>query len=328
MSDATSLLASVPLLAGLGERDLAELAEVLRTRDLRAGEILWREGDQALAMHLVAEGRVEIVLRLPGGTETAVASVGPGEMLGEIPLLDGGRHSGTARVVEPARLLVLGRADFAALVTRRHPSAFALKRAIAAVACARLRAQLTGLGGSLGGGEPGPLEHPRAELEPSRPPDSRYVRRLADFGAVEPLALWGFLTAGRYARCSPGRTLIGEGESSDACYVTMNGAVERVLARGERRIRVDLAGPGRAFGFESLIDGAPSPVTATTRERTLLLVLPHEAFDRLYNGESAESHVFLDVILRNLMTSLRQVLRPQARLASRQAWVVDPQAPS
>ena len=48
----------------------------------------------------------------------------------------------------------------------------------------------------------------------------------------------------------------------------MNGAVEKVLIRGDRRIRIGLAGPGKLFGYESLIDGGPSPVTAITRERT------------------------------------------------------------
>ena len=87
------------------------------------------------------------------------------------------------------------------------------------------------------------------------------------------------------------------------------------VVRGGRRIRVGLAGPGQAFGYESLIDGGPSPVTAATRERTLLLVLPQEAFERLFNGETNISHVFLDVIHRDLMAALRQALRPHARLA-------------
>jgi hypothetical protein len=50
--------------------------------------------------------------------------------------------------------------------------------------------------------------------------------------------------------------------------------------------------------------------------RTLLLVLPRVAFERLFNGEESESHVFLDVINRDLVAALRQVLRPQARLAA------------
>ena len=96
----------------------------------------------------------------------------------------------------------------------------------------------------------------------------------------------------------------------------MNGAVEKVIVRGGRRIRVGLAGPGQAFGYESLIDGGRSPFAAVTRERTLLLVLPPDPFERLFHGETAGSHVFLDVILRDLMAALRQALRPHARLAA------------
>jgi CRP/FNR family transcriptional regulator, cyclic AMP receptor protein len=318
MSDA-AFLATVPLLAGTPDDELAELAQVMRRRQAAAGDVLWREGDAAQEMLLVVDGRVTVELRLPGDRAVEVTTLGPGEVLGEVPLLDGGEHSATARVSEPATLLSLSRTDFAALVSRRHPTAFALKRRIAAVACTRLRVQLAALAASLEAGShngAAPVElPPPAELEPSGPPHHAYVRRLASFHAFDSLALWGFLTAGTYARCPAGRTLIAEGAPSDACYVTMNGAVEKVIVRGGRRIRVGLCGPGQAFGYEHLIDGEPSPVTAITRERTLLLVLPQVAFARLFGDETAGSHVFLDVIHRDLMAALRQALRPHARLA-------------
>ena len=57
-----------------------------------------------------------------------------------------------------------------------------------------------------------------------------------------------------------------------------------------------MAGPGRAFGYEGLIDGGPSPLTAISRERALLLVLSEESFHRLFHEETDVSHVFLDVI--------------------------------
>ena len=318
MSDGTvAFLATVPLLEGIPEPELAELSGVLRRRDVPAGEILWRDGDEAAGMLLIVDGQVSVSLRLPGDRGVEVAAMGRGEALGEVPLLDGGQHSATARVTEPASLLSLSRADFAALVSRHHPTAFALKRAIARVACGRLRAQLAALARSLGGGPAGaPAADAAEELEFCGPPDSRYLRRLANFRAFDSLALWGFLTAGRFARCPPGRTLVAEGAPSTGCYLTINGAVEKVIARGERRIRVGLAGPGQAFGYEGLIDGGLAPLTATTRERTLLLLLPQAAFERLFNGEESESHVFLDVIDRELMAALRQVLRPQARLAA------------
>jgi CRP-like cAMP-binding protein len=240
--------------------------------------------------------------------------------LGEVPLIDGGEHSATARAIEPTSVLFLRRNDFAGLVSRQHSTAFAIKRRIAVVVCGRLRTQLAALAASLGeagNGDGSSEAKPLAgELEWCGPPDSRYVGRLAAFRGLDSLALWGFLTAGRYARCPAGRTLVPEGTVSDACYLTINGAVEKVIIRGGRRIRVGLAGPGQAFGYESLIDGQPAPTTATTRERTLLLVLPHEAFNRLFYGETVGSHVFIDVVNRDVVASLRQAVRPQARLAS------------
>jgi len=334
-AEAVAFLATVPLFHGIPDAEVAELAHVLRRRELPAGKVLWRVGEEAREMVLIVDGRVSVSLPLPGNRAVELTSLGSGEMLGEIPLLDGGRHFRTATVIEPATLLSLGRMDFAALLSRRHPTAFALKRRIAGVACARLRVHLAALAASLGEESPDSLAAPpaeaNAELAFCGPPDSGYIRRMATFRAFDSLALWGFLTAGRYARCPAGQTLIAEGTASTACYVTINGAVEKIITRGDRRIRVGLAGPGQAFGYESLIDGGPSPVTASTRERTLLLVLPQEPFERLFHGETAGSHVFLDVIHRDLVAALRQAVRPHARLAlsapSRPAGVANRRAP-
>ena len=86
--------------------------------------------------------------------------------------------------------------------------------------------------------------------------------------------------------------------------------------RDEWRVRVGMAGPGKGFGYEGLIDGAPSPITAIARERAVLLVVPRDQFTQLFNGEDAISRGFLDVIQKDLLTNLRETLRPCARLAA------------
>ena len=317
--DLVDFLGTVRLLQGVTTPDLAELARVMRRRTLRDGELLWREGQQANGMALIVDGQVSVTKALPNARTVEVAQLGSGDALGEIPLIDGGEYISTARVTEGATVLSLSRPDFAALVSRRHPSAFALKRRVAAIATADLRRRLATLAATLGTQDAGePAAEPAqtfAELEFCAPPDSRYVRRMTTFRTFDPLALWGFLTAGRYARCPKGRTLVADGAAPTACYLTINGAVENVLIRGDGRIRVEMAGPGRAFGYEGLIDGRPSPLTAISRERALLLVLSEESFQRLFHEETDVSHVFLDVINRNLTASLRQALRRQARLA-------------
>jgi CRP-like cAMP-binding protein len=322
MSDRETVdfLATVPLLEGLEQADLVELARVLRRRTVQEGEILWRQRDDAREMVFIVDGAVSASLDVPGDRTVEIGRAGPRETVGEIGLLDGEGHTMSVRVAETATVLALGRLDFAALLAGQHPSAFRLKRRLASIFTARLRNQLRHLAVSLGGGMAGPPAEdpapPLADLEDCRPPDSKYVRRLATFHDFDPLALWGFLTSGTYVQCPPGRTLLAEGAPSSAYYLTINGAVEKVLVRGDWRIRVGLVGPGRAFGYESLIDGHPSPVTAITRERALLLVVPRDLFGQLFNGEDPVSRGFLDVIQYDLIATLRETLRPSARLAA------------
>ena len=318
--ETADFLATVPLFEGRDDADLLELARVLRRRTVSDGEVLWSQGELARELVFIVEGGVTASLHVPGGRVVEVARAGPRDMVGEIGLLDGGGHTMTVQATEPATMLALGRHDFAALLARPDPSTFELKRRLALQFADRLRNQLTRLGLTLGGKLSRPADDDSAralvELEPCGAPDSRYLSRMATFHDFDPVALWGFLTSGSYAMCPPGRTLLAEGTPSAACYLTINGAVEKVLIRGDRRVRVGLAGPGKAFGYESLIDDLPSPVTAITRERTLLLLLPHDPFKQLFQREDTIARVFLDVLLRDLVATLRLTLRPHARLAA------------
>lgn len=315
-AEAAGFLGTVALFAGRGEADLAELARLTRRRALKEGEVLWRQGDEAREMAFVVDGALTASLRLAGGELVDIGWSGPGEMVGELALLDGGPRTVGVRAAEPTTVLALSRPDLAGLLARQHPGAFGLRRGLIRHSAARLRGQLEGLAGPPDGDPPAVVD---AELEYCKPPDSRYLRRMATFHDFDPLAVWGFLTSGRYARCAPGRTLVAEGTPPSACYLTVNGAVEKVMVRAGRRVRVGLAGPGRLFGYEGLIDGLPSPVTAIARERALLLELPPDPFGRLFGAEDGIARVFLDVIQRDIMVSLRQTLPALARRAARRS---------
>src|SRR5438105_1041207 len=123
MSDreAVDFLAAVPLLEGQDEADLVELARVMRRRTVREGEILWRQGDDARELVFIVDGAVSASLRVPGDRTVEIGSAGPGEVVGEIGLLDGGGHTMSVRVTEAATVLALGRQDFAALLVGQHP---------------------------------------------------------------------------------------------------------------------------------------------------------------------------------------------------------------
>ena len=190
------------------------------------------------------------------------------------------------------------------------PSAFKLKRRLASLLSARHRSQLRHLAVSLGGEVAAPPAEDAArafaELEYCGPPDSTYIRRMATFHDFDSLALWGFLTSG---------TLCPLPARADAAR--RGRAVDRLLPHDQRRGREGAgarrpAHPRRAGGAGEGVRlrephrRSPSPVTAVTRERALLLVLPRDPFEQLFNGEDAVSRVFLDVIQRDLVATLRQ----------------------
>src|SRR5438309_1570305 len=111
--DTADFLRSVALLEGSSENELAELGRLLRTRDLRAGELLWQQGELARELAFIVDGRVAVSLHVPGDRVVEIGTAERGDVVGEIGLLDGGEHTMSARVTSAATVLVLGRRDFA-----------------------------------------------------------------------------------------------------------------------------------------------------------------------------------------------------------------------
>ncbi|HEX4526404.1 MAG TPA: cyclic nucleotide-binding domain-containing protein [Gaiellaceae bacterium] len=303
-----------PLFAGLPDEELRQL---LRPVDLQAGEVLFRQGEEADGLYVVAGGSVGVYSRLPGGGEVQLAVLGAAQVVGELALVDGGMRTATVRALEPTAALFFGRADFLALASRLDPTAFALKRRLAAIVCDRLRGRLEALSGSLDEHDAAPEVSTEA-LVPAPVPNEGYLVRLQFFRAFPPLQLPRLLAACRTLEIPAYRALLRAGARSDMAYVTLNGAVEEVLGWGRRRIRVRLAGPGHAVGYVGLLDGGPSPVTVATRERALLLAIPAATFAELFDGATALSYAFVEAVQRDLITAFRQAERPQARLAAAQ----------
>jgi CRP-like cAMP-binding protein len=314
LEPAERLLAGVPLFAGLGEEELNGVAQVLQRLELQVGDVLCRQGEETNGLHVILAGAVGVYSRLPGGREIELATLGAGEVLGELSHVDDGLRTATVRALEPTSAVLLGRAEFVALLSRLDPIALTLNRRITAIVCERLRRRCVALAGSLADGA-APVDAPPAEPVAAPHPDERYLLRLPCFRAFTPGCLAELLELSRTVAVPAGRVLLREGVRPETAYVTCNGAVEEVLARGTQGIRVRLAGPGRAVGYLGLVDGGVSPVTVATRERALLLEVPAPVFDDLFADATPLSHAFLDAVQRDAIAALRQAERPQARLA-------------
>jgi CRP/FNR family transcriptional regulator, cyclic AMP receptor protein len=115
-------LAKMPLFSELTDEERARLAALLRARRYARGEVIFLEGDEGTALCLIAEGRIRIQLTGTDGREVVIAVYGPGEIFGEMALLDGEPRSADAIAQEPSRVFWLQRDDFQAFL-EDHPRA-------------------------------------------------------------------------------------------------------------------------------------------------------------------------------------------------------------
>jgi len=104
------------LLGKLSNEGVQRLFEAGRRLDHRSGDTLFLEGDPSGRVHLVLEGRVKVYSTTASGRESVLAIRGPGDLLGELSAIDGGRRSASGTAIEPVTLLSIDTERFAELL--------------------------------------------------------------------------------------------------------------------------------------------------------------------------------------------------------------------
>jgi CRP-like cAMP-binding protein len=130
-----ALLLNTELFAALPRPDSQALAERATMRTLARGEHLFREGDVAESLFVVARGELAVASRAYDGRESIVAVLGPGEVFGELPLFDAAPRSADARAVTAAEALEIAYEPVRAAL-EQHPQAL---WTVTAVLAERLR---------------------------------------------------------------------------------------------------------------------------------------------------------------------------------------------
>ena len=100
------------------------LATRLERLTIPAGSTIIRQGEAGDGCYLLRAGRVEVWTKNGEDAERRLAALGPGTLFGEAALLTDAPRNATVRAVEPAKLLLLRRADLLdAIGADRHVGA-------------------------------------------------------------------------------------------------------------------------------------------------------------------------------------------------------------
>jgi CRP-like cAMP-binding protein len=132
--DERELLRTVPIFAELTDDDVSSLARLTTRRRYPKDTVVFFENEEGDSFFMILEGRIKVTILGDDGREIILSVLGPGDFFGEMALLDNEPRSATAIAVEESELLILNRADFQGVATKRSITAALIK-----VLTARLR---------------------------------------------------------------------------------------------------------------------------------------------------------------------------------------------
>ncbi len=115
-------LREIPLFRLLDEGELTVLAERLERRRALRGQMIFRHGDDEQTMYVILTGRIELYLEEPSGEHLVLRTAEPGEIFGEMALLEHQPRSANARALDDVELITIDRDDLEALF-QVHPGA-------------------------------------------------------------------------------------------------------------------------------------------------------------------------------------------------------------
>lgn len=199
VQQAMQALGAMRFLSHASDRDLDVLASASSFRRLAKGQVLFTEGDASDHVYVVASGRLKIQSTSTRGEDLVYAVVGPGELFGELSVLDGSARSASAVALDevdlwcvpgPALLSVV-RASPAVALALAQELAGQLRRLTATTAdlvfldLPRRLAKFLATNGRGGGISEQAQSDVAAQLGVTRQSLNRALQRLQDRGWVE-----------------------------------------------------------------------------------------------------------------------------------------------
>ena len=124
------LIRRVPLFALLTSGQAEIVAEAVVKRRFKRGEGIVEQGEKSNTLFIILTGRVRVVTSDKRGREVILATLQPGDYIGEMSLIDNEAHSATVRAEVQTDMLSLGRAEFARCLPENSSMAYAIMKGL------------------------------------------------------------------------------------------------------------------------------------------------------------------------------------------------------
>lgn len=110
-----------PIFQNVGQDALTDALTVSQLRRVADNEVICRKGDAGGQVFVVVAGYLQVLVHDPNGKRNILNVMGPGELFGEVAILDGSLRSANVEASSAGEILVIDRATFMGLL-HRHPA--------------------------------------------------------------------------------------------------------------------------------------------------------------------------------------------------------------
>lgn len=130
MLSSLDLIRRVPLFSMLTESQAISVADAVVKRRFKRGEVIVEQGKKSNALFILLNGRARVVTADSRGREVILATLQPGDHIGEMSLIDNEPHSATVRAEVQTDVLILGRVEFARCLPENTSMAYAVMKGL------------------------------------------------------------------------------------------------------------------------------------------------------------------------------------------------------
>ena len=124
------LIRRVPLFAMLTPTQAESLADAVGKRRFKRGELMVQQGKKCDALYIILAGRARVVVTDRTAREVILATLHPGDYIGEMSLIDQAPHSASVEAEIQTDALVLGGHDFARCLLENHSTVSAVMKGL------------------------------------------------------------------------------------------------------------------------------------------------------------------------------------------------------
>jgi CRP/FNR family transcriptional regulator, cyclic AMP receptor protein len=124
------LIRRVPLFSMLTASQATSVADAVVKRRFKRGEAIVEQGKKSNALSIILTGRARVVTTDSRGREVILATMHPGDYIGEMSLIDDEPHSATVSAEIQTDILLLGRQQFASCLPENSSMTYAVLKGL------------------------------------------------------------------------------------------------------------------------------------------------------------------------------------------------------